>query len=135
MTAGGSNQNRASPSASRTIGVPVLLLCCSFLLCEICFLDRQTKMREVNFSAPEISKQEKVRLYNRIYREQHSAVVDCKCGGRFKEISKYTHCRSKRHEDFLQKKSNGLVANQCGTDDIGGGGLTFAVSGSEGNTG
>lgn len=92
-------------------------------------------MREVNFSAPEISKQEKVRLYNRIYREQHSAVVECKCGGRFKEISKYTHCRSKRHEDFLQKKSNGVLVNQCGTDDIRGGGLTFGVSDSQGNTG
>ena len=96
-------------------------------------------MREVNFSMPEISKQEKVRLYNRIYREQHSAVVDCKCGGRFKEISKYTHCKSSRHtkylEDLLTKKSNGFVANQCGSDNIRSSSTAVPIQGGEEHTG
>lgn len=64
-------------------------------------------MREVNFSVPEVSKQEKIRLYNQKYREEHSRVIECACGGRFKEISKYTHVKTRRHYDFVVKKANG----------------------------
>ena len=58
-------------------------------------------MREIDFTVPEQSKQEKMREYNKKYRLEHSGMVHCKCSGVFKEISKYTHSRTKRHTTYL----------------------------------
>ena len=58
-------------------------------------------MRELDFSYPEVSKEERMREYNRKYRLEHSDVVECKCGGRFKQISKYTHHRTHKHTTYL----------------------------------
>ena len=58
-------------------------------------------MKILDFTQPERSKQDKMRDYNRKYREEHSEMVNCKCGGKFKEISKYTHVKTSRHQDFL----------------------------------
>jgi hypothetical protein len=70
-------------------------------------------MRELDFTRPEKSKQERMKEYNKKYREEHSTMVQCKCGGRFKEISKYTHYKTARHQDFLDSKING-GGTECG---------------------
>lgn len=61
-------------------------------------------MRELNFCRPEKTKQERMREYNKKYREEHSTLVECKCGAKFKEISKYTHYKTTRHQEYLDKK-------------------------------
>lgn len=63
-------------------------------------------MRELNFCRPEKTKQERMKEYNKKYREEHSAIVDCKCGAKFKEISKYTHYKTTRHQEYLDFKQN-----------------------------
>jgi hypothetical protein len=62
-------------------------------------------MRELNFCRPEKTKQERMREYNKKYRDEHSEIVECKCGAKFKEISKYTHYKTTRHQDYLVKLS------------------------------
>lgn len=89
-------------------------------------------MREVSFVLPEQSKQDKMREYNKKYREQHSGIVHCKCGGVFKEISKYTHAKTKKHSAGIL---NGRTFDGGRTDDIGGRNGVAGVSGVEVNTG
>lgn len=55
----------------------------------------------IDLTRPQVSKTEKMRQYNRLYRERHSAYVECGCGSRYKEISKYTHQHSARHRDWV----------------------------------
>lgn len=62
--------------------------------------------RELDFTRPILTKQERMKDYNKKYREEHSEMIHCKCGGKFKEISKYTHYKTRRHQDFLTKKVN-----------------------------
>jgi hypothetical protein len=47
-----------------------------------------------------------MREYNKKYREEHSTMIHCKCGADFKEISKYTHVKTAKHQDFLHSKTN-----------------------------
>ena len=64
--------------------------------------DYEPKSKEhVDFTRPVKSKTEKMQQYNRIYREKHSSYVDCGCGSRYKEISKYTHQHSARHRGWI----------------------------------
>jgi len=65
-------------------------------------------MRELNFCRPEKTKQERMREYNKKYREEHSEMVHCKCGATFKEISKYTHYKTTRHQDYLEKMAESI---------------------------
>jgi uncharacterized protein YktA (UPF0223 family) len=58
-------------------------------------------MRELDFSYPEVSKEERMRDYNRKYRVAHSNTIECKCGGKFKQISKYTHFKTSKHTNYL----------------------------------
>jgi len=63
-------------------------------------------VRELDFTRPLQSKEDKMKDYNKKYREEHSTIVRCKCGSQFKEISKYTHYKTQRHQDYLQNKTN-----------------------------
>ena len=58
--------------------------------------------REVSFYEEEKTPQEKMKIYNRKYRERHSEEVHCACGGKYKIISKYTHLKSKRHCEYIE---------------------------------
>ena len=58
----------------------------------------------VDYTQPEKSKTQMMKDYNRVYREKHSAYVQCGCGSRFKEISKYTHQHTARHTKWLADK-------------------------------
>lgn len=61
--------------------------------------------REVSFYEEEKTPQEKMRIYNRKYRERHSEQIVCACGGSYKIISKYTHTKSKKHLDFVERQN------------------------------
>ena len=62
--------------------------------------------RFLDFTKPEKTKQERMKEYNKKYREEHSTIVDCKCGAKFKEISKYTHYKTTRHQEYLDRKQD-----------------------------
>ncbi len=85
-------------------------------------------MREVSFVLPEQSKQDKMKEYNRKYRLEHSGIVHCKCGGVFKEISKYTHAKTKKHSAGI---GNGPTVGDGRSDDIRSSTGIDSVSGSE----
>ena len=70
-------------------------------------------MKELNFCRPEKTKQERMRDYNKKYREEHSSIVECRCGARFKEISKYTHYKTARHQEYLDKKQEDVRRVEC----------------------
>jgi len=69
-------------------------------------------MRVLNFCKPKtecITKTKKdraefMREYNRKYREAHSDTITCPCGAEYKEISKYNHFGSKKHQDYLKNQ-------------------------------
>lgn len=112
-TVGGSSQSQEASSMLRT-NCALLLRSGSFtLFWDISFSSKELNMREVDFSVPEVSRQEKIRQYNQKYREEHSRIIACGCGGKFKEISKYTHYKTRRHYDFLVKKTNGGQHTAC----------------------
>lgn len=79
-------------------------------------------MRELNFCEPEKTKQERMREYNKKYREEHSTMIHCKCGAVFKEISKYTHYKTTRHQDYLVKLSE-TIKTIPELEEAGGGGV------------
>jgi hypothetical protein len=62
--------------------------------------------RHTDFTRTVRTKTENMREYNRIYREKHSAYVDCGCGAQFKEISKYTHAKTARHLRWVDQKTS-----------------------------
>jgi uncharacterized protein YktA (UPF0223 family) len=64
-------------------------------------------MKELDFSRPEITKEHRMREYNRKYRIEHSNTIECNCGGKFKQISKYTHYKTHKHTSYLA----GLTTN------------------------
>lgn len=71
-------------------------------------------MIELDFTRPVLNKQDRMKEYNKKYREEHSNIVHCTCGGTFKEISKYTHTKTARHQDFLSRKVNGGGVERIG---------------------
>lgn len=93
-------------------------------------------MREVDFSVPVLSLQERMKLYNRKYRDEHSQIVHCACGSAFKEISKYTHLKTIAHQKFLEaKKTNGTALGDGRTDDIRSGNTFDTLQGDKTSTG
>jgi len=54
--------------------------------------------RHVDFTRPPKDNTEKMREYNRRYREKNSDMMTCPCGAVFKRISNYTHLNSKSHQ-------------------------------------
>lgn len=58
-------------------------------------------MRILDFTRKIDSKEEKMKAYNLAYRLNHNKVINCPCGGVFKEISKYTHNKSRIHLDYV----------------------------------
>jgi len=58
-----------------------------------------------DYTLPKKSKTDDMREYNRIYREKHSAYVQCGCGAQFKEISKYTHVKTARHLRWVSSQN------------------------------
>jgi hypothetical protein len=71
--------------------------------CEEC-VARLSKTNHIDFTTPKKSPQEKMREYNRRYREKNNGDMTCECGAVIKQISHYTHLRSKKHE--IWRKTN-----------------------------
>ena len=69
-----------------------------------------TNAHHVDYSRPKKSKTQDMREYNRLYREKHSAYVECGCGSTFKEISKYTHQHTARHTKWVQSTKGDKVS-------------------------
>ena len=76
-----------------------------------------TAAQEVDLTRPKQSKTQDMKEYNRIYREKHSAFVECGCGSVFKEISKYTHQHTARHKRWLQNGGGPKMAEVSLTTD------------------
>lgn len=70
-------------------------------------------MRYINL-VPEVKKVDKsaayrnrpdrkefMKEYYAAYRQEHSGYVECDCGSILKEISMYTHIKSKKHINYL----------------------------------
>ena len=64
-----------------------------------------TARTHLDLTRPVRSKSECMKAYNKAYRDKHSGVITCECGAQFKEISKYTHSKSTRHQQYLEKKN------------------------------
>ena len=88
-------------------------------------------MREINLCRAQVSKQEKMRLYNENYRKTHSKTICCPCGSSFKEISKYSHAKSNRHIEY----KNGSTLGDGRTDDLRSCNSIDNLQGSETSTG
>lgn len=73
--------------------------------------------RELNFCYETKSHAEKMKDYNKKYRQDHSYEIVCRCGGRYKAISKYTHLKSQRHLDFVEKEKQDERDRRCGKLD------------------
>jgi hypothetical protein len=41
--------------------------------------------------------------YNKNYRLKHSNTIECECGVVYKDISKYAHKKSARHNNFMNE--------------------------------
>ena len=39
--------------------------------------------------------------YNKKYRSEHSMIIECECGVAYKDISKYSHKKSKHHTKWI----------------------------------
>jgi hypothetical protein len=46
-------------------------------------------------------RKEFMKAYNKKYRNEHSMVIECECGVAYKDISKYSHKKSKHHKKWL----------------------------------
>ena len=55
----------------------------------------------LDLTRPVRSRSECMKAYNKAYRDKHSGTITCDCGASFKEISKYTHTKSARHQAWL----------------------------------
>jgi hypothetical protein len=60
--------------------------------------------RELDFTYPVAAVSDKMKEYNRKYREAHDYQVTCACGATFKAISIYTHQSSRKHREYIKKK-------------------------------
>ena len=80
-------------------------------------------MREVNLvygKTPD--RKDWKQAYNKKYRLTHNEHVICACGNVYREISKYAHIRSKRHELFIANMYNGSIIDDSGADNNDGDG-------------
>jgi hypothetical protein len=57
----------------------------------------------LDLTRPVRSKSECMKAYNKAYRDKHSGMMTCVCGSVFKEISRYTHIKSTRHQEYIAK--------------------------------
>ena len=90
----------------------------SFVLMGEDFLRRKTQMqRELNFCYEVKTHAEKMKDYNKKYRLDHSYEITCRCGGHYKAINKYTHLKSQRHLDFVEKEKQDERDGRCGKLD------------------
>ena len=55
----------------------------------------------LDLTRPVRSKTDCMKAYNKAYRDKHSGMITCVCGATFKEISKYTHSKSTKHQNYL----------------------------------
>jgi hypothetical protein len=53
--------------------------------------------RHIDLSVPVKSLPERMKEYNRRYREKNSDMMNCGCGATIKKISNYTHLATKKH--------------------------------------
>ena len=60
---------------------------------------------ELHFGGHTKTPEEKMRIYNRKYRQAHSYDVTCRCGSTYKAISKYTHIKSQKHQRFIEEEN------------------------------
>jgi hypothetical protein len=62
--------------------------------------------RHIDLTRPVKSHTERMKEYNRRYREKNSDQMVCPCGSTIKKISNYTHLNSKKHNDWKQVQSS-----------------------------
>jgi len=65
-------------------------------------MEKWSAKRDVDFTRPIKTKSECMREYNKTYREKHGGYVSCECGSVFKQISKYTHTGTARHQRWVK---------------------------------
>jgi hypothetical protein len=66
-------------------------------------------MKHINLCfKKEVDHVEFMREYNKKYREQHSNLITCNCGSVIKQISKYTHSKSAKHQEYLKEAFHSL---------------------------
>lgn len=70
-------------------------------------------MREINLVPTEVSRTVWMKKYNKEYRLKHSQEISCLCGSVHRAFSKYSHSKSKMHNNFLAKNNNGNAADEC----------------------
>jgi hypothetical protein len=56
----------------------------------------------LDLTRPVRTRSECMKAYNKAYRDKHSGMMTCPCGAEFKEISKYTHIKSARHQQWAK---------------------------------
>lgn len=61
---------------------------------------------DLTYSKKKPTRKEYHETYNKKYREEHSNIVHCGCGGSFKETSEYAHKKTKRHILFSHSSTN-----------------------------
>jgi hypothetical protein len=71
-------------------------------------MDVYTSLRHVDltYTRKKPSRTEYHKDYNQKYREEHSNVIMCDCGGSFKQTSEYAHRKTKRHLLFSSSITN-----------------------------
>ena len=71
-------------------------------------MDVYTSLRHVDltYTRKKPSRTEYHKDYNQKYREEHSNVIMCDCGGSFKQTSEYAHRKTKRHLLFSFSLTN-----------------------------
>lgn len=64
-----------------------------------------TAKNHLDLTRPVKTKSECMKAYNKAYRDKHSGIMTCGCGAVFREISKYTHIKSARHQAWVTTSS------------------------------
>jgi hypothetical protein len=67
---------------------------CVCTRCEI----QKANTNHIDLTVPKKSLQEKMREYNKRYREKNNVNTTCECGSIVKKISLYNHLKSKKHQ-------------------------------------
>jgi hypothetical protein len=78
-------------------------------------MDVYTSRRHIDltYTKKKPTRSEYHRDYNQKYREEHSNVIVCDCGGTFKQTSEYAHRKTKRHLLFSSPITNVDITGEC----------------------
>jgi len=77
-------------------------------------------MRDVNLvNGKPMDRKDYKKLYNEKYRRTHNEQVICACGNIYREISKYSHVKSRVHKRFIEDIYGGTI-DECGNHNDNG---------------